>query len=212
MRRRLLAGLIAWAVRALGATWRVRVVGEDPLERGDVRLAALWHENALMAAWRYRDRQVAVPVSLSRDGELFSAALRGLGYAESPRGSTSRGARGLLRQLLRTVGEGRLVAVLPDGPRGPARRAQPGVVAVASLGGVPIVPVAFGARPALRAGSWDRLVIPLPFARVICRYGEPLAVPKRAGEDEREKARRELERRLDGLRDEVQTLLARRQG
>jgi lysophospholipid acyltransferase (LPLAT)-like uncharacterized protein len=203
MGRRLLARLIAWAVRALGATWRFQVLGSDPYASGEVRLGALWHSDAVIAAWHYRDRGVLVPVSLSRDGELFEMALGHMGFAPSARGSTSRGAMSLLRQLIRAVSRGTTVAVLPDGPRGPAGHVQPGIIAVAGASGLPVVPVAFGARPCWRLGSWDRTRVPPPFARVVCRYGEPLAVPKRADESEREKARAELQRRLDDLRDEV---------
>ncbi len=207
MWRRLLARLIAWVLRALGATWRVQVLGYDPYADGAERFGALWHSDSLIAGWYYRDRGVMVAVSLSRDGELFEAALQHLGYAASARGSSSRGAMGLLRQLIRAVSAGTTVAVLVDGPRGPAGRAQPGVIAVAGACGVPIVPVAFGSRPCWRVRSWDRTRIPLPFARVVCLYGEPLAVPKRTDESEREKTREELERRLDGLRDEVAAFL-----
>jgi len=207
MRSRLLARWIAWVVRALGATWRFQVLGHDPYASGEARLGALWHSDAVIAGWHYRDRGILVAVSLSRDGELFEGALRNLGFAPSARGSTSRGAMGLLRQLMRAVNAGAAVAVMPDGPRGPAGRVQPGIIAVAGACGLPVVPVAFGARPCWRVGSWDRTRIPLPFARVICRYGEPLAVPKKADESEREKARAELERRLGALEDEIATFL-----
>lgn len=207
MRSRLLARLIAWVVRALGATWRFQVLGHDPYSSGEGRLGALWHSDAVIAGWHYRDRGILVAVSLSRDGELFETVLQRLGFAPSARGSTSRGAMGLLRQLIRAVAAGTTVAVMPDGPRGPAGRVQPGIIAVAGACGLPVVPLAFGARPCWRVGSWDRTRIPLPFARVICRYGEPLAVPKRADESEREKARTELERRLGALEDEIATFL-----
>jgi len=201
--RRRLGRAIAVALRILGATWRIRLIGEDAFARGEVRLGALWHRDALMAAYYFRDRQVMLPVSLSRDGELFDIALQSLGYAPSARGSSSRGASGLLRQLIRGVRRGLPVAVLPDGPRGPARRAKPGVVALASACGVPIVPVAFAGRPALAGRNWDGTAIPLPFARLVVRFGEPLEVPRRLDDDQRRRAVEELERRLDALRVEV---------
>jgi len=201
--RRRLGRAIALVLRILGSTWRIRLIGEDAFARGEVRLGALWHRDALMAAYYFRDRQVMLPVSLSRDGDLFDVALQSLGYAPSARGSTSRGASRLLRQLIRGVRRGLPVAVLPDGPRGPARRAKPGVVALASACGVPIVPVAFAGRPAFASGSWDRTSIPLPFARLVVRFGEPVEVSRRLDDDERQRALEELERRLDALQIEV---------
>jgi len=201
--RMLLGRVIAAALRLLGATWRIRRLGDDPFARGRVRLGALWHRDALMAAYCFRDRRVMLPVSLSRDGDLFDVALQSLGYAPSARGSSSRGSSGLLRQLIRGVRRGDTVAVLPDGPRGPVRRAKPGVVALASACAVPIFPVAFAARPALAARSWDRTSIPLPFARLVVRFGEPLAVPRHLDDDGRQALLEELERRLDALRVEV---------
>jgi len=201
--RRRLGRAIAVALRILGATWRIRLIGEDAFARDQVRLGALWHRDALMAAHYFRDRRVMLPVSLSRDGELFDIALQSLGYAPSARGSSSRGASGLLRQLIRGVRRGLPVAVLPDGPRGPARRAKPGVVALASACGVPIVPIAFAGRPAFASRNWDRTSIPLPFARVVVRFGPPLEVPRRLDDDERRRVVEELERRLDALRVEV---------
>lgn len=195
-----LAGwLAAWLIRALGRTWRLRITGEDPFASGAPFLAALWHRGFLVAAFTWRDRGVAVPVSRSRDGDRIDAVLRRLGYAESPRGSSSRGATTLLRTMIRRVRAGQTLGMLPDGPRGPAGHAKPGVVALARSTGLPLVPVGVAARPARRLGSWDRALLPLPFSRVHCHYGTPLHVPKRAGEAEIERIRRELEEALHEL-------------
>lgn len=192
----------AWLLRLLAVTWRVRVQGADPFRDGPC-LAALWHRGFLAAACVWRDRGISVPVSRSRDGDLLEAVLRRLGYGESPRGSSSEGGSRLLRGLIRCVRDQRSVAVLPDGPRGPARRLKPGVLAVARASGRPVVPVALSARPCLRLGTWDRALVPLPFARVRCAYGSPVVVPKRAGEGELDELRRALERELDALTDRV---------
>jgi lysophospholipid acyltransferase (LPLAT)-like uncharacterized protein len=193
----------AWLLRLLGATWRVRTFGDDPFERGEARLGALWHRDALIAAWLFRDRGFLVGVSLSPEGNMVDQALRFMGYAPSARGSSTRGAESLLRQLIRGLRAGSQVAVLPDGPHGPARKAKPGVVALASICGVPIVPVAFAARPCVANRNWDRTRVPLPFARIFCCFGEPLAVPRDLDPDSRRKALEELERRLDAVRAEV---------
>jgi lysophospholipid acyltransferase (LPLAT)-like uncharacterized protein len=187
----------ALLIRGLGRSWRITTEGPDPFEQGEPVLGALWHQGLLVAAYRWRGRGVAVPVSQSRDGELIDAVLQRLGFAESPRGSSSRGASALLRALVRLTRAGTVVAILPDGPRGPARSAKPGAVAVAAMTGAGLVPVGVAARPALRFGSWDRTLLPLPFARVHCVYGSPLRVPK--GNGDAEATLRELEAHLDGV-------------
>jgi lysophospholipid acyltransferase (LPLAT)-like uncharacterized protein len=190
----------AWLLRLLAATWRVEVRGSehDPFAAGAARpvLAALWHEGALCAAGVYRDRRVHVAVSQSRDGEHIAAVLAKLGFGDSPRGSSSRGGAEALRGALRELRDREIVAVLVDGPRGPAHVAKAGIVAASRLARVPILPVRIAARPCLRFASWDRMRLPLPFARLVLDYGEPLVVARDASEAEAEAARRELEARL----------------
>jgi lysophospholipid acyltransferase (LPLAT)-like uncharacterized protein len=197
--RALWVPLAGWLLRALAATWRVEVRGEDPFAApARPLLFALWHESALCAAGTHSDRGVHVAVSQSRDGEHIAAVLARLGFGESPRGSSSRGGAEALRAVLRLLRAGGAVAILVDGPRGPARVAKAGIVAAARLARVPILPVTITARPSLRFASWDRMRLPLPFARVIVHYSEPLSIARDLSETEAEAARRELEARLAG--------------
>ena len=136
---------------------------------------------------------MAVPVSRSDDGELVAGVLLRLGFAEPLRGSSSQGGAAVLRQLARTVDRGVSAAILTDGPRGPARRSKPGVVALARLTGAPIAPASFSARPCVRFRSWDGSLLPLPFARVVCRFGDPIPVAR----DTAVEAEPELVARLD---------------
>lgn len=200
--RALVAPLVAWALRILGATWRVEVVGRDPFERpaGDPILAAMWHQDVLVAVTLYRDKGGVVPVSRSRDGENITAVLRRLGFGAVPRGSSSRGGSGALRSIVRWLEAGRPVAILVDGPRGPAGVPQPGIVAAARISGQPVLPVGLAARPRIRFGSWDRTQLPLPFARVVVVYGEPMPVEKDPRNELEEAALEELARRLEAAR------------
>lgn len=201
------AALGALLLRGLGATWRVRFEGADPFARPEPVLGAVWHEGFLVAAFAWRGRRIAVPVSRSRDGDLIDAILRRLGFAASPRGSSSRGGSEALRAMMRCVRAGVPLGILPDGPRGPARRAKFGVLATARVTGAAIVPVGIAARPARRLGSWDRSLLPLPFARVVCRYGEPLRVPKEASESELERLRGALDAALDATTEAAEARL-----
>lgn len=196
--------LSAWLLRILGSTWRVRVLGSDPREVEVDRdpgplLAALYHESMLPAVWLFRDQGYGVAVSRSRDGELVSAALLELGYAEPARGSSSRGGSAVLRRMVRQIDQGLTIAVLVDGPRGPARVSKTGILSLARLTGQAVVPLAFSARPAFRLRSWDASLIPLPFARVTCVFGEPLPVGSCLDETQEQSLALELDRRLHGL-------------
>jgi lysophospholipid acyltransferase (LPLAT)-like uncharacterized protein len=189
----------ALLLRLLGASWRVRFTGEDPFSREGPLVAATWHRGLLIAAYCFRDRGIVVPVSRSRDGDLASSLLRYLGFADTARGSSSKGATSLLRTLFRRARAGEPVAILSDGPRGPAGEAKSGVIAVARASGARLVPLGVSASPAKQFGSWDRAILPLPFARVTCRYGEPIQVPKKATGEALEALRSELEATLNRM-------------
>lgn len=202
--RAALATLAALLIRALGATWRVRREGPNPFDSPQRPvLGALWHRSVFLAAHQFRDRNAVVIVSRSRDGDWIEALLSRLGYAPSPRGSSSRGGAVALRQQIRMTRASGAGALLCDGPRGPAGVAKPGVVFLARACHAPLWPVAFSARPALRFGSWDRMLFPLPFARVIWACGDPIVVPRDADEATLETCRVRLERSLQQLTDDL---------
>jgi lysophospholipid acyltransferase (LPLAT)-like uncharacterized protein len=196
----LLVGLLgALVLRALGATWRVRTTGDDPIAAGRLIVGATWHRGLLVMAHYFRDRDVVVMVSRSRDGDYINAVLGHLGYAQSPRGSSSRGGAAGLRGQIQRVREGRYGGVLCDGPRGPARRLQPGVLVLARQTQLPIQTVAFSGKPCIRFGSWDRVLLPWPFARVRCLYGRAFAPPKPGDDAGFERLRREVEAELNRI-------------
>jgi len=208
---RIQLALVGWLgaafLRVLGRTWRFESHGPDPIGTTPLLIGAAWHRGLLVAAWRWRDHGLAIPVSQSRDGDLVEGVLRRLGFAESPRGSTSRGGSTLLRNLIRCLRGGGTVGMLPDGPRGPAREAKPGAVALARATGAPLIPVGVAASPVVRFRSWDRAILPLPFAKVRCHYGSPLHVPKEASGDALDEWRRRLEQALDEIDREAEEAL-----
>ncbi len=169
--------------------------GDDPRRHGDAaRIGAIWHRDILVTAFVFRDLGYSVPVSRSRDGDLIAGLLLALGYAAPPRGSSSRGGAAALRGLVRLVEGGTTVSLPVDGPRGPALHSKVGVVSLARLTGVEITPLGFSARPCLRFASWDGTLLPLPFARVVGRFGDPIAVAR----DESPQREEEIARALDG--------------
>jgi lysophospholipid acyltransferase (LPLAT)-like uncharacterized protein len=140
-------------------------------------------------------RAVRVLASRSRDGELVARWVARFGLSVV-RGSSSRGGAEALRALAASVRAGQDVAVVPDGPLGPRERVQAGIVVLAATTGAPIVPLAFAARPARRLASWDRFLVPLPFARAAVVFGAAATVPR---DVDRETARVVLERALQDV-------------
>ncbi|TMA99713.1 MAG: DUF374 domain-containing protein [Deltaproteobacteria bacterium] len=198
-RTRVAVTLAGWAIalvlRLLYRTLRVRCLDPagvlDGLARGERALFAFWHDTLvllpLMVTAVYPRARVAVMLSWHRDAEIAAQAVRRLGI-RAVRGSSTRGWLGALRGLLGAHARGEVIAVVPDGPRGPRHHAQGGIVQLARATGLPIVVIGAAARPARRLGSWDRLQLPAPFARVALVLGAPLAVPDGAGGDETARA------------------------
>jgi len=166
-------------VRVISATWRF-TVSDAPeytaaLARGERFVYAFWHSALLPLAVLHRNEGAAVLVSRHRDGELMTRVLEHLGYVAA-RGSSTRGGEAGVLEMLALAGEGRALAITPDGPRGPACRVKPGLVYLAARTGLPVVPVTAAADRAWVFRSWDRFRIPQPFARVRIDYGEPIVV------------------------------------
>ena len=167
-------------MRLLAATWRVRRIDaqllRQALAEGPV-IAASFHEHQLPLVALHRAMGFSGLTSQSADGDVVAGVMEQLGYGVL-RGSSSRGGvKAALTALRTTLAGGGSVGIAVDGPRGPRRVAQPGAVALASLSGRPLVLMVVSARPAWRASSWDRFMVPLPFARVELRYGLLAAPP-----------------------------------
>ena len=176
-------------LHVLGRTWRFRVVNGGPIgELGGKEgfIFSLWHGHLLPLLWVHRDEGVVVLISEHRDGELVARAASSLGFGLI-RGSTTRGADRALISLVRELEAGREVAITPDGPRGPARQFAPGALIAAQRSDSFIIPTVAVADRAWHLRSWDRFMIPKPFARVTIAYGRPTKVlastPRAAAEE-----------------------------
>jgi lysophospholipid acyltransferase (LPLAT)-like uncharacterized protein len=191
---------IAWNVRLGGAvlrmlasTWRVREVNRAPSQKlrdaGRPVVFTLWHGEMLPLLWHHRREGITVLISEHGDGEIIARVAESLGF-RTVRGSTSRGAVRALLGMCRVVDGGGSLAFTPDGPRGPAHSFAPGALIVAHRSKAPVVTLGVAASRSWRLGSWDRFMIPKPFARITIAYGDPLpvesATPREAaGEAER---------------------------
>ena len=164
------AGLVNYRYRSLGPK-----IEPDRLGFGERYLYAFWHEDLIIPAYRYGHTRAHVLISTHADGELIAVVCRWLGL-RLVRGSNTRDAVKAVRAMIRRQ-DAHLV-VTPDGPRGPRRTVQPGLVYLAAKSGLPIIALGFAYSRAWRARSWDRLAVPLPWSSVVCVQAEPIRVPE----------------------------------
>lgn len=164
--------------RMLARTWRLDVINAESHERlrgTQPVIFTFWHGKMLPLLWRHRQRDTAIVISEHGDGEIIARIAHSLGY-RSVRGSSSRGGERALLGTVRELEAGHDAAFTPDGPRGPLESFAPGALIVAQRSGAPLVLISVDAARAWRLKSWDRFLIPKPFARVRIEYEDPLYV------------------------------------
>jgi lysophospholipid acyltransferase (LPLAT)-like uncharacterized protein len=183
-----------WTIEGAGDVRAVMAARETGL------LVACWHETILLMPsgwsrsvrhWPERRGRGAMMISLSPDGAAVSEAIRHLDL-DVIRGSSSnkkktnkdKGGIRAIAEASKRLREGGYVCMTPDGPRGPRRVASPGAVTLAQRSGAAILPYAIASRPAPRLDTWDRFIIPLPFARGAIVFGAALDCPREADLDQ----------------------------
>lgn len=186
----------------LGRTLTWKVEGRQHLEAveasGRQPIFAFWHGRILPATLYFQRRGIVVITSENFDGEWIARIIERFGY-DTARGSTSRGGRRALLQLVKDMKAGKPAAFTLDGPRGPAKQAQPGAVWLAGATGNPLVPFHIEASHHWTARSWDQSQVPRPFATAAIVIGAPIDVPGEADEAAREQRRGDLEASLASL-------------
>ncbi|MCW5729857.1 MAG: lysophospholipid acyltransferase family protein [Alphaproteobacteria bacterium] len=200
-------------IRLVWRTGRWVILGQDVPGRlwdaGQPFIIAFWHGRLLMmpACWR-TERTMRMLISRHRDGELIARVIAGFGLG-SIRGSSREGAGQAIREMVRAIKAGECVGITPDGPRGPARRASDGAVAVARLTDAPILPAAYSAWPARQLASWDGFLLPLPFCRGVIAWGQPIEVPAMADPEALEACRLRVENELNELTERLDRMTGR---
>ncbi|MGC3980307.1 MAG: DUF374 domain-containing protein [Steroidobacteraceae bacterium] len=202
---RLAVALTALFLEVLWRTGRIRVLGEERLqalidEHGAV-VPVCWHQHLLlgaryMVARRTKNLRIGFLISPSLDGEAPTMLARLYG-AEVIRGSGTYTGPQAVRTLYKQVKGDKLSPLItPDGPRGPRFEFKGGAITVAQLCGVPVVPLAYAARPAKVLGTWDKFVLPFPFSRIVIAIGEPYIPPRRATPEEAAAMQQDMAQRL----------------
>ncbi len=193
------AAILYHVVRAYCLTFRLNVENEQPWlnyfhEGGKIVLCA-WHQQffgILRYFGGYRCYRPNIMISQSQDGQLIAGFAEKSGWL-AVRGSSSKGGKEALRALIEKLSETRLAAHIVDGPTGPAGKVKYGVINLAQATGAVIVPFYVSADRAWYFNSWDRFLVPKPFARVTLRFGDMIKPATAEGYEEIEKQRQCLE-------------------
>jgi len=203
LRQRIILRLIItagyWFIRVVGPTLRVCVsreegaqqtIGQRPL------IGSFWHACIIPATYMCRDLGIRVMSSNSYDGEYMGRIIREFGFV-AVKGSSSRNAVRALLGLRRALQDGWTVAFSLDGPRGPRYKVKPGPVALARSSGVPLTMFHMAVDRAWVLNTWDRLIIPKPFSRVLMRFGKLIPVPADASDEHLDRYQQQLQDALD---------------
>jgi lysophospholipid acyltransferase (LPLAT)-like uncharacterized protein len=202
-----LRGLLCWLgslyIRFVHATSRWQVINGGHAralwESDQPFILAFWHGRILMMPKSWRGSvPIHMLISQHRDGQLIARTVSHFGIETVP-GSTTRGGSAALRAMLKFLKSGQCVGITPDGPKGPRMRASSGIVNVAKLAGVPILPATFSTSRRRLLGSWDRFAVALPFSQGVFVWGDPITVTRSASEAELESARLLVEASLNAI-------------
>ncbi len=187
-RKPLVQTFLAWLgsvyILLVRHTARWSVEGDDAAAglwaAGNPFILAFWHGRLLlMTVYWQRKVPMNMLISQSADGELIARTIGRIGVS-AIRGSSKRGGALAVRSMVKVARAGECIGFTPDGPRGPRMQASSGIIDVARLSGLPILPVALSTRRHRVLNTWDRFCAPLPFSSGIVRWGTPLEIARDA--------------------------------
>jgi lysophospholipid acyltransferase (LPLAT)-like uncharacterized protein len=196
---RLFLSSLDMLIRLYSLTFRMTVENEEVwmahLRGGGRVLLCNWHQQffaAIRPFKRYATYNPALMISKSRDGDLIAAVAEKRGWYPV-RGSTSKGGGTALHHMVERLRRTGLAAHVVDGPRGPAGKVQPGLILLAQRADAVIVPFCVTASRAWHLKSWDRFLLPRPFARVTLHFQQPIRLEPAETREALEEQRQQME-------------------
>ncbi|MBI1832751.1 MAG: lysophospholipid acyltransferase family protein [Planctomycetes bacterium] len=180
---------------------RLAPVDDEP--RGPF-LYVFWHENILVPCFQFARPDILVLISQHADGEVIAQVCKHMGFG-TVRGSSTRGGMKAMREMIRAAKTCN-IAVMPDGPRGPRRHVEPGVIFLAAKTGLPIVVMGIGHDRPWRLNTWDQFVLPRPFSQAVMVSFDPIHIPANATKAELEQYRQQVEKALNDATDYAEHL------
>lgn len=208
MLRQDLITFLGWLlIQFIGRTSRFTVKGFDRvlemIGRRQGFIFILWHGRTMLPVFYCRNMGIQAIISLSRDGELQSRIFDRFGFAVI-RGSSGRGGMRAALTAIKRLQEGGILALTPDGPKGPAREVQDGTVFMAKKAAVPIIPIGVGISRRKLMPTWDSYALPKPFCKCGLIFGEPLMLPADADDIQLKEMLKDV---LDNIEREAQALV-----
>lgn len=184
-------------LRLVGWSTRFRYIGEENLPKKPY-IYVFWHCHILLVSYTHRGRAVRVLASTSEDGDVSARSNRQFGHRiiRGTASSTKEGAKTAIK-IIRCLKQGNVVAITPDGPKGPRLKAKRGVSFIARKTNCPVVPVAWSAKRKKILNTWDKTILPLPFNKIVVVSGVPVYVNK---EDELESSAKKIEDVLNEIK------------
>lgn len=205
----LVSQLAARLLRTIFRTCRYEIMREDLVkkyfEAGQGGIGITWHRGAIFALYYFGKVKPAIMISRSRDGEYMARYLKIMGGIPV-RGSSSRGGLSALKEMADYLGAepGRYAATVADGPQGPRYQARAGMISLAMKTGLPLIPLMWSAKRVwVLKNTWDRTMIPKPFAKIVLNAGPEFRYPPNLTPAQRGEALLELEQAMNKLKDEL---------
>lgn len=209
LRQQIIIFVVSWAawliIHLIGLTlrWQESLEEGAPREPCPPMMGVFWHRCVIPGLWIYRKWRLAVMTSLSFDGEIIARVIEKFGFTPV-RGSSSQGGMRALAEMQRVIEQGRYPIFTIDGPRGPRYVAKFGPVLLARATGAPIYCIHFAVDRAWVLNSWDRMIIPKPFARVVIRVGRLVHLPPDPTRDDMQTCYEEMQATLDRVREDAE--------
>jgi lysophospholipid acyltransferase (LPLAT)-like uncharacterized protein len=188
-----------WLIKIIGATLKFEIKGWENFDESKPQVLCFWHNRIPIATYFWRYRKIIVMSSQSFDSEYIARFIQRFGYGAA-KGSSTRGGKAALIQMIRAVRDGKSAAFTVDGPRGPVYEAKPGAILLAAKSNALIVPFSISLNRYWQLRSWDKIQIPKPFARVVVVIGKPISVDDDS--DTHEAKHQELQNSLERLSEE----------
>ncbi|MDI6785360.1 MAG: lysophospholipid acyltransferase family protein [bacterium] len=197
--KKVLPYLLSRVIRFINSTIRLKIINEEiylELKKKNKKLIyTIWHNRLFYIPYYFRNQDIHILVSESRDGNYLSNTLKQLKFYPIEGSSTRGGLKAAVR-MIRMLKKGFDGGIAPDGPQGPKYYLKRGVIDIAQKTGHTILPVTYGVSKKWQLSAWDNFIIPFPFAKGVLVYGQPFEVSKDISSDQIEEVRLEIEQEL----------------
>ncbi len=210
IRKNILPRLASLVVNVLMRTTRLKVVNREVQDhfltnRDKAGIFCFWHGKIVLPYHTYRHKGIYILISQHRDGELISKMVECNGY-KPVRGSSTRGGTRSVKEMLKIARKGNLIAITPDGPKGPKHHLKEGAIFLAQMTGAPLNTMGIGFSKFWEVHDWSGIQIPKPFARTVIYFGKEFCVPRKIEPEKFEQYRTEVEAELIRCNEEAQRI------